>query len=81
MIVVTLNDGFPLGTSWGQARLDTYPGGVARVLLFRTRSAARRWADAQHAKYADCPDGHRCRAWRFRVVRVRERVTVIRTTA
>lgn len=53
---------------------DYEPG---RALLFHRRHQARTWCAAKNAGYAAYPEGHICRAWRMRVVRVRETVTVV----
>ncbi len=66
-----------LGAGWCNARraIDYHPDEPARALLFCTRKAARAWCANECAKFAGCSDC--CADWRFRVVRVRERVTVI----
>lgn len=71
------HDGHLIGGGWNNSlRVDAlYPGMPRRALLFCTRKQARAWCAAQHAKYAKYPDGHIVRGWRFRPVRVRERVT------
>ena len=70
-----------LGERWGgpaliEALAKVHPHGPTRPLLFVTRRHARAWCAAQHAKYAAYPEGHICRAWRFRPVRVRESWTL-----
>lgn len=62
-----------IGAAWSMTIPATYPGVPSRALLFTTRVAARAWCAEQHARYrgrTDC-----CGDWRFRAVRVRERVT------
>lgn len=63
-----------LGALWAITRGPFYPGESTRPLLFNTREAARTWCRNKQAEYVGrndvCPD------WRFRAVRVRERVDV-----
>lgn len=68
-----------LCTLWGKGGRDqaSYTGEPARALLFCTRAQAREWCAARRAGYANYPDHHVCRAWRWRVVRVLETVQVI----
>ena len=68
----------PLGMGWHYREIRFYDGEPGRALLFTTRAAARRWCAQKHASYANRPVGDICRAWRFRAVRVRERITVTR---
>ena len=63
-----------LGVGWHVLRSDAYEDEASRALLFTTRRSARAWCRAAHAKYRAYSDGHVCRAWRFRVVRVREKI-------
>lgn len=65
-----------IGTSWLDHTIRPYPDEPTRVLLFRTRNAARAWCDVQNAKYVGRTD--QCMNWRFRVVRARETVAVCR---
>jgi len=48
-----------------------------RALLFVSRSAARAWCKAKMDSYKDRPEYELTRKWRFRAVRVREKVTVL----
>ena len=73
---VVLNGTGPLGVGWHHHRVDPYESEPSRALLFTTRRAARVFCQQKHAQYAAYPDGDPCRAWRFRPVRVRERITV-----
>lgn len=75
---VALDKVGPLGTGWESSVPlgRRYPGEPGRALLFATRALARAWCQNKHAFYATYPDGHTCRAWHFRVVRVRERLEV-----
>lgn len=70
-----------LGAAWDEgARASPahYFGEPTRALLFTTRAQARAWCDVQHARYLTYYDkDHICRQWRFRPVRVRERVTAV----
>ena len=62
-----------LGTGWHDGFAGRrYPGEPTRALLFTTRAAARAWCRAKQAGYADRTDT--CAAWRFRPIRVRERL-------
>lgn len=67
-----------IGSAWDKARPETYPGEPTRLLLFVSRSYARRWAATKQAQYAARPDS--CRFWRFRAVPVIEsaRVRLVR---
>lgn len=65
-----------IGQCWHMDAKSTYAGEPARALLFTSRREARAWCQQQQAKYAGRPDG--CARWRFRPVRVRERVEVVR---
>ena len=69
---------FLLGDLWDDTdrMVKAHEGCPTRTLLFQTRAQARAWCDAQHAKYLHHYDF--CRKWRFRPVRVRERVEVLR---
>lgn len=74
---VVLDGAGLLGEGWGdralvEALAKAHPHGPTRPLLFVARRHARDWCAAQHAKYAAHPEGHICRAWRFRPVRVQE---------
>ena len=67
-----------IGSLWhGETMTRSYyDGEPARALLFQSRSAAREWCKAEEAKYDgrnDC-----CADWRFRPVRVRETVKVVK---
>lgn len=69
-------EGMLISASWDSSVRHSrlYPGEPSRALLFCTREQARTWCKAQMAKYrgrTDC-----CKDWRFRPVRVRERVTL-----
>ena len=75
---VTRDKNGPLGTGWHHREIEFYDGEPCRPLLFTSRAAARCWCAQKHASYADRPVGDICRAWRFRAVRVRERITVTR---
>jgi hypothetical protein len=66
-----------LGVGWHIQRVEYYEAEPLRALLFTTRRAARAFCQQTNARYAAYPDWHVCRAWRFRPVRVRERVTVV----
>ena len=76
---VVLFDSGLLGTGWNRDIRESgerYDGAPTRALLFTSRATARDWCVRKHAEYATRPDGDPCRAWRFRAVRVRERITV-----
>ena len=60
----------------GDCQKRRYAGEPAEPLLFTTRRQAEEWAQQQREYYGTYPDGHVCRAWRFRVVRVRKTVTM-----
>ena len=66
-----------LGAGWCRERsaINYHPAEPMRALLFRTRKAAREWAADERARFAGHPGC--CADWRFRVVRVLERVAVI----
>jgi hypothetical protein len=50
----------------------------SRALLFRTRREARTWCARTQAEYRRAyPEGHLCRVWVFRPVRVWERIDVV----
>ena len=69
-----------IGAVWDEqvrATPNYYFGEPTRALLFMTRSQARAWCDAAHAKFLNYDKDHICRKWRFRPVRVRERVTEV----
>jgi len=67
-----------IGESWNALRRSQdYEGQPAHALLFTTRAAARNWCREKQAGYATRPLWDTCRAWRFRPVRVRERVEVV----
>lgn len=68
----------PLGIGWldGGWPPARYPGEPGRAMLFLARREARAWCQQKAAFYSKYPDGHVCRAWRFRPVKVREHVTV-----
>ena len=62
-------NGMIIGTAWHQIVPPTYKGEPTRPLLFRTRKIAREWCSAKTIECArHSPD------WRFRPVRVRERI-------
>ena len=67
----------PLYAGWAKHPMNKhYVGEPAHALLFEARSQARYWCREQHDKYRgrnDC-----CAKWRFRPVRIRETLTVIR---
>lgn len=68
-----------LGEAWhDEARLrgKAFPGELTRALVFQTRALARAWCQAEQAKYVGRQDC--CATWRFRPVRVRERVSEVR---
>lgn len=54
-----------------------HDGEPTRALLFTTRKSAREWCATENAACRSHPRGDFVRAWRFRPVRVRERVTVL----
>lgn len=65
-----------LSTGWHDGgRPAAYAGEPTRPLLFTTRAAARAWCQAKRARYANRTDV--CRAWRFRPIKVRERLAVV----
>lgn len=65
---------FLIGRSWLRADLfSSYPGEPSRALLFMTRNQARVYCAAQHAKHRQ-NHPH----WRFKPVKVRELVEVLR---
>lgn len=53
-----------------------YDGEPTRALLFTSRRLARHWCANEMASYRDYSDGHPCRSWKFRPVRVTETVKV-----
>jgi hypothetical protein len=55
---------------------SAYTGEPGRTLVFCTRKDARAWCRERTAFYGAYPEGHVCRFWWFRPVRVVERVTV-----
>lgn len=65
-----------LGEAWTDLEARPGPGfgEPSRALLFTTRALARKFCNAQHAKYAGRDDC--CAKWRFKPVRVRETVQV-----
>ena len=67
-----------LGSLWRQEKCIPYPDEPTRAMLFVSRAAARRWCQAEHAKYVAYPNGGVYRRWRFCPVRVRETVKVVR---
>ena len=67
-----------LGSSWADHAARFYEGEPSRCLLFMTRAAARAWCQGRHEFYASRPYSLLCRAWRFRPIRVRETVRVVR---
>lgn len=67
---------FLISKTWRGYVLPHYDGEAGRLLLFRTRRHAHAWAKEENARFRAYPHGHPCRLWRFRVVRVCERVTV-----
>lgn len=64
-----------LGTTWGGTGSSQYEGEPTRALLFSSRAAARGWCAKERAKYAERIDS--CRHWRFRPIRVRERISAL----
>lgn len=73
-IVMTGSDGRRTGPLWGGLAVShptpRWIGEPGWPLLFKTRTAARAWDKSQHDFYKTYPDGHLCRKWRFRVVRI-----------
>lgn len=62
-----------LGSIWMRPPpIAQYNGEPTRAILFRTRQQARDWCRAKQAEYAGRPDC--CGDWRFRAVKVVERV-------
>lgn len=64
-----------IGATWDSSRPEQYAGEPPRALVSRTLLDARAWCQSKHDFYAKYPDGHVCREWRFRPIRVRERIT------
>jgi len=63
---------FLIGTDWEvMSRPVRYPGEPTMALLFQTRKLARAWCKARMESYEDL-------RWRFRPVRVIERVDVVK---
>ena len=61
------------GTAWmSPPPQSAYDGEPTRGLLFMTRKQAREWCKEKQAGYAERSD--ECAKWRFRPVRVREKV-------
>ena len=71
----------PIGTLWNDRyhAPNPYHGEPPRALLFTTRGAARAWCAMKMMEYRHYPEGHACRKWKVRPVRVRERVSAIRS--
>jgi len=71
-------DGKPelIGSLWLNHTPRPYDGEPRRALLFTTRAKARAYCAENHARYAGRPDC--CGQWRFRPVRVRETVRVVK---
>ena len=67
-----------LGVAWAENAAPLYGGEPARCLLFMTRATARAWCRVKHEFYASYPEGHLCRYWCFRPIRVRETVRRVR---
>lgn len=65
-----------IGSLWHGQTPYPYPDEPTRALLFCTRKAAREWCRAEMAKCAWRCDY--CSDWRFRPVRVRETVKVVK---
>ena len=61
-----------VGRSWYLPQTEPYKGEPTRALLFCTRATAREWCRITQAKYASRADV--CKDWRFRPVRVTEKV-------
>ena len=67
---------FLVGEGWATYPAQPlYDGQPTRALLYNTRKQARKWCSDQPRNYADRQDC--CAKWRFRPVRVRERVTKV----
>ena len=65
-----------LGCGWSEgAHATPYFGEPSRALLFTTRAAAREWCRSKMISYADRADC--CADWRFRPVRVVEKLLKI----
>ena len=77
------SDPILIGSAWGawEGLMESrqyYVGEPTRPLLFTARSQARQFCRERMAQMAeDYPEGHICRKWRYRPVRVREMVEVI----
>lgn len=72
---VYMNEIGPLFVGWlGGAYEPRYQGEPLPVILFRTKKLAAQWAKEQTAMYRAYPKGHYCRTWRFRPVRVCQRI-------
>jgi hypothetical protein len=71
-ILFSSGDGtsFIIGEAWYKIRPEAYPGEPGRVLLFRTRTQARKWSIEMRGEYSLRTDF--CADWKFRPVRVRE---------
>lgn len=67
-----------LGRMWHSVKPTPYPGEPSHALTFCTRTQAREWCREQDRKYAQYPEGHVCRSWRFHPVRVVETVAIVR---
>lgn len=66
-------DRFLIGTAWMNPRPKSqYKGEPTRPILFTTRKQAREWCKNKQAEYAGRTDF--VAKWRFRPVRVREKV-------
>ena len=65
-----------LGRLWHNMTPHNYDGEPTRALLFTTRKAAREWCIQERAKFVNHSDTYAY--WRFRPVRVRETVRVVR---
>ena len=64
-----------LGIEWYPHPLvPWYDGEPKGTMLFTARRYARAWCAKKNAVYGAYPEGHVCRAWKFRAVRV-EQVT------
>lgn len=79
----TLGESILIDETWDQYRAGEVgiPGEPIRALLFITRTAARDWCKAKMQRYKERNDRCEetgCTKWRFKPVRVRELVTVIK---